>query len=104
VSVVLGGYGSGVDADVAELSAEGFDEFFRLHTAMRDSAIPLREADSAEPAPSRQTAAGAAGGVVDAAFVGGEHLDEEAHDAGPGVEVMNAASSCFHFRAERSQS
>jgi hypothetical protein len=32
-------------------------------------------------------AAGAAGGVVDAAFVGGEHLDEAAHDAGRGVEL-----------------
>lgn len=54
-----------VDADVAELAAVGFDEFFRLH----------------------EHAAGAAGGVVDAAFVGGEHLDEEAHDAGRGVEL-----------------
>ena len=41
------------------------DEFFRLH----------------------EHAAGAAGGVVDAAFVGGEHLDEAAHDAGRGVEL-----------------
>ena len=54
-----------VDADVAELAAVGFDEFFRLH----------------------EHAAGAAGGVVDAAFVGGEHLDEAAHDAGRGVEL-----------------
>ena len=52
-----------VDADVAELAAVGFDEFFRLHTAMRDSAFPFREAGSAEPA-CRQTASGAAGGVV----------------------------------------
>lgn len=43
----------------------GFDEFFRLH----------------------EHAAGAAGGVVDAAIVGGEHLDEAAHDAGWGVEL-----------------
>ena len=54
-----------VDRDVAELAAVGFDEFFRLH----------------------EHAAGAAGGVVDAAFVGGEHLDEAAHDAGRGVEL-----------------
>jgi hypothetical protein len=54
-----------VDADVAELAAVGFDEFFRLH----------------------EHAAGAAGGVVDAALVGGEHLDEAAHDAGRGVEL-----------------
>ncbi len=41
----------------------------RLHTARRDSAILNREAHSAEPAKRRQTAAGAAGGVVDAAVV-----------------------------------
>ncbi len=44
-----------VDADVAELAAVGFDEFLRLH----------------------EHAAGAAGRVVDAAFVGREHLDEQ---------------------------
>ena len=54
-----------VDADVAELAAVGFDEFFRLD----------------------KHAAGAAAGVVDAAFVGREHLDETAHDAGRGVEL-----------------
>ena len=54
-----------VDADVAKLAAVGFDEFFRLH----------------------EHAAGAAGGVVDAAFVGGEHLDEAADDAGRRVEL-----------------
>jgi hypothetical protein len=54
-----------IDADVAELAAVGFDELFRLH----------------------EHAAGAAGGVVDAALVGGEHLDEETHDAGRGVEL-----------------
>src|SRR2546430_9094286 len=48
-----------VDADVAELAAVGFDEFFRLH----------------------EHAAGTAAGVVNAAFVGSEHLDEETHDA-----------------------
>ena len=52
-------------ADVAELAAVGFDEFFRLH----------------------EHAAGAAAGVVDAALVGGEHLDQAAHDAGRGVEL-----------------
>ena len=54
-----------VDADVAELAAVGFDEFFRLH----------------------KHAAGAAGGVVDAAFVRGEHLDEAAHNAGRSVKL-----------------
>jgi hypothetical protein len=54
-----------VDGDVAQLAAVGFDEFFRLH----------------------EHAAGAAGGVVDAALVGGEHLDEAAHNAGRGVEL-----------------
>ena len=54
-----------VDADVAEPAAVGFDEFFRLH----------------------EHAAGAAAGIVDAALVGGEHLDEAAHDAGRGVEL-----------------
>ena len=54
-----------VDGDVANLATVGFDEFFRLD----------------------EHAAGAAGGVVDAAFVGGEHLDEAAHDAGRGVEL-----------------
>ena len=54
-----------VDADVAEPAAVGFDEFFRLH----------------------EHAAGAAAGIVDAAFVGSEHLDEEAHDALRGVEL-----------------
>ena len=43
-----------VDADVAEPAAVGFDEFFRLH----------------------EHAAGAAAGIVNAAFVGREHLDE----------------------------
>ena len=74
----------------------GFDEFFRRHNALRDSAVLFREAHSASPA-RRQTAAGAAGGVVDAAFVGGEHLDEAAHDAGQGVELMNAPA--FTLRA-----
>ena len=54
-----------VDADVAEPAAVGFDEFFRLH----------------------EHAAGAAAGIVDAAFVGREHLDEEPHDAVRGVEL-----------------
>ena len=54
-----------VDADVAELAAVGFDEFFRLH----------------------EHAAGAAAGVVDAALVGREHGDQAAHDAGRGVEL-----------------
>lgn len=54
-----------VDADVAKLVAVGFDEFFRLH----------------------EHAAGAAAGIVDAAFVRGEHLDEEADDALRGVEL-----------------
>jgi len=49
-----------VDADVAKPAAVGFDECFRLH----------------------EHAAGAAARVVDAAFVGGEHFDEAAHDAG----------------------
>ena len=31
---------------------------------------------------------GATGGVVDAAFVGGEHPDEEAHDAGRSVDLV----------------
>jgi hypothetical protein len=53
------------DADVAQLAAVGFDEFLRLH----------------------EHAAGAAAGIVDAAFVGREHLDEEAHDALRGVEL-----------------
>ena len=54
-----------VDGDVAELAAVGLDELFGLH----------------------EHAAGAAGGVVDAAFVGGEHLDQAAHDAGGRVEL-----------------
>src|SRR5438876_7599639 len=54
-----------VDADVAELAAVSFDEFFRLH----------------------EHAAGTAAGVVNAAFVGSEHLDEETHDALWGVEL-----------------
>lgn len=45
----------------------GLDEIFRLH----------------------EHAAGAAGGVVDVALVGGEHLDEEAHDEGRGVGLTN---------------
>src|SRR5436190_15875806 len=54
-----------VNADVAEPAAVGFDEFFRLH----------------------EHAAGAAARVVDAAFVGSEHLDKEAHDALWGIEL-----------------
>src|SRR5947208_12265438 len=54
-----------VDADVAELAAVGFDEFFRLH----------------------EHAAGTAAGVVNATFVGSEHLDEETHDALRRVEL-----------------
>jgi len=54
-----------VDADVAELAAVGFDEFFRLH----------------------EHAAGTAAGVVNAAFVGGEHLDEQTDDALRSVEL-----------------
>ena len=42
-------------------------------------------------------AAGPASGIADAAFVGGEHFDETAHDAGRGVELMNAPA--FTLRA-----
>src|SRR5947207_15908787 len=51
--------------DVAELAAMGFDEFLRLH----------------------EHAAGTAAGIVDAAFVGSEHLDQEANDALRSVEL-----------------
>src|SRR5206468_9510580 len=54
-----------VDADVAEPAAVGFDEFFRLH----------------------EHAAGTAAGIVNAAFVGSEHLDQETHDALRSVEL-----------------
>src|SRR5205085_10521396 len=54
-----------VDADVAELAAVGFDEFLRLH----------------------EHAAGAAAGIVDAALVRREHLDEKADDALRRVEL-----------------
>src|SRR5438552_8021378 len=54
-----------VDADVAELAAVGFDEFFRLH----------------------EHAAGTATGVVNTAFVGSEHLNEETNDALRSVEL-----------------
>ncbi len=47
------------------LPAVGFDEFFRLH----------------------EHAAGTAAGIVNAAFVGSEHLDEEPHNALRGVEL-----------------
>ena len=50
-----------VDADVPELAAVGLDEFFRLH----------------------EHAAGTAAGVVNAAFVGSQHLYEETHDFTP---------------------
>ena len=46
-------------------AAVGFDEFLRLH----------------------EHAARAAAGIVDAAFVGSEHLDKEADDALRGVEL-----------------
>ena len=54
-----------VDADVAEPAAVGFDELLRLH----------------------EHAARAAAGIVDAAFVGREHLDQQADDALRGVEL-----------------
>src|SRR5256886_8164161 len=54
-----------VDADVAELAAVGFDEFFRLH----------------------KHAAGTAAGIVDAAFVGSEYLDKKAHNALRRIEL-----------------
>ena len=54
-----------VDADVAELAAVGFHEFLTLD----------------------EHASGAAGGVVDASLVRGDHLDEEADDTGGGVEL-----------------
>src|SRR5438552_7062652 len=54
-----------VDADVAELAAVGFDEFFRLH----------------------EHAAGTAAGIVNATFVRSEHFDEETHDALRSVEL-----------------
>src|SRR2546430_10792849 len=54
-----------VDADVAELAPVSFDEFFRLH----------------------EHAAGTAAGIVNAAFVGREHLDEETHNALRSVEL-----------------
>ena len=63
-----------VDADVAEPAAVGFDEFLRLH----------------------EHAAGTAAGIVNAAFVGCEHLDEKSHDALRGVEL--AAFLSFRTR------
>ena len=54
-----------VDGDVPELAAVAFHELFRLD----------------------EHAAGAAGGIVDAPLVGGEHLDKAAHHAGGGVEL-----------------
>ena len=54
-----------VDADVAELAAVGFNEFFRLH----------------------EHAARAAARVEDAALVGREHRDEELHDAAGRIEL-----------------
>src|SRR6059036_1687816 len=54
-----------VDADVAKPAAVGFDEFFRLH----------------------EHAAGTAAGIVNAAFVRSEHLDEKSHNALRGVEL-----------------
>src|SRR5438132_6966625 len=48
-----------VDADVAELAAVGFDEFFRLH----------------------EHAAGTAAGIVDTDFVRSEHIEEKTYDA-----------------------
>src|SRR5207248_9833906 len=54
-----------VDADVAELAAVSFDEFFRLH----------------------EDAAGTAAGIVNAAFVGSEHLDEKTNYALRRVEL-----------------
>src|SRR5436190_7747653 len=54
-----------VNADVAEPAAVGFDEFFRLH-----------EHD-----------AGTAARVVNAAFMGSEHLDEETHETLRSVEL-----------------
>ena len=54
-----------IDRQVVAPAAMGFDELFRLH----------------------EHASGTAAGVVDAAFVGGEHFDEEADDAGGGVEL-----------------
>src|SRR5947207_4658378 len=53
-----------VDADVGELAAVGFDEFFRLH----------------------EHATGTTAGIVNAAFVGSEYLDEKADDALRSVE------------------
>ena len=54
-----------VDADVAEFAAVGFHEFLALD----------------------EHAARSAGGVVDASPIRGDHLDEEADDAGGGVEL-----------------
>src|SRR5205807_6611035 len=54
-----------VDADVAELAAVGFDEFFRLH----------------------EHATGTAAGIVNAAFVRSEHLDEKTYDSLRSVEL-----------------
>ncbi len=54
-----------LDGDVAKLSAVAFHEFFRLH----------------------EYASGAAGGVIDSALVGREHLNDQPHDAGWGVEL-----------------
>ena len=54
-----------VDGDVPELASVAFHELFRLD----------------------EHPAGAAGGIVDAPLVGGEHLDKAAHHAGGGVEL-----------------
>ena len=67
-----------VDADVAEPAAVGFDEFFRLH----------------------EHATGTAAGIVNAAFVGSEHLDEESHDALRGVELAAFLSLSARESAE----
>ena len=59
-----------VDADVAELAAVRFHEFLALD----------------------EHAARSAGGVVDASPIRGNHLDEEADDAGGGVELAAVLS------------
>lgn len=54
-----------VDADIPDLAAVGFDEFFRLD----------------------EHAAGAASGIVDTALVGGEHFHQQTNNTGRRVEL-----------------
>ncbi len=78
-----------VNRENPQLAAVFLDEALGLHNAPSACATSFREAHTAWSGIPDKEAAGAHGGVIDAALIGLDHLDDEADDC-LGREVLAA--------------